>query len=60
MLEQTNGTNLCGVNKNTQRRSFNLEIMFCGFLREKIHIWAILRKDSLAHSRYIIAYLITL
>jgi hypothetical protein len=38
MLEQTDGTNFYGVNKNTQRRSFNLEIMFCGFLKEEIHI----------------------
>jgi hypothetical protein len=28
MLEQTNGANFYGVNRNTQRRSFNLEIMF--------------------------------
>jgi hypothetical protein len=37
MLDQTNGANFYGANKNTQR-SFNLEIMFCGFPKEKIHI----------------------
>jgi hypothetical protein len=38
MLEQTNGVDFYGVNKNTQRKSSNLEIMFCGFPREKRHI----------------------
>jgi hypothetical protein len=56
MLEQTNEINLCGVNKNTQRRSSNLEIMFCSFPKEKNHIWANSRKDGLAHSRYNIAF----
>jgi len=59
MLEKTNGIDFCGVNRNTQRRSSNLEIMFCGFPREKKHIWANLRKDGLAHSRYNITYQIT-
>jgi hypothetical protein len=59
MLEKTNGIIFCGVNRNTQRRSSNLEILFCGFPREKIHIWANSRKDGLAHSRYNIAYPIT-
>jgi hypothetical protein len=35
MLEKTSGIDLCGVNRNTQRRSSNLEIMLCGFPREK-------------------------
>jgi hypothetical protein len=33
--------------------------MFCGFPREKKHIWANSRKDGLAHSGYSIAYPIT-
>jgi hypothetical protein len=59
MWEQTNGPDLRGVNKKTQRRSFNLEIMFYGFPREKI-TWANSRKDGLVHSGYIIAYPIIL
>jgi len=39
MWELTNGIDFCGVNKKTQIRSSNLEIMFYGFTREKIHIW---------------------
>jgi len=35
MLEQTNGTDFGGVNIKTQKRSFNLEIMFCGFQKRK-------------------------
>jgi hypothetical protein len=46
--------------KKTQRRSSNLEITLCGFPREKNHIWANLRKDGLAHSKYNIVYPITL
>jgi hypothetical protein len=57
MLEQTNGVDFYGVNKNTQIRSSNLEIMFCGFPREKRQN---LRKDGLVHSRYIIVYPIIL
>jgi hypothetical protein len=49
----------CGVNIKTKRSS-NLEIMLCGFSREKNHIWASLRKYGLAHSGYNIAYPITL
>ncbi len=60
MLEQTNGTDFCGVNRKTQKRSSNLQIMLCGFPREKNHIWANLRKDGLADSRYNIVYPITL
>jgi len=60
MWEQINGLDLCEVNKKTQRRSFNLEIMFYGFLREKNYTWTNSRKDGLVHSRYIIAYLIIL
>jgi hypothetical protein len=44
------GANFCGINKRTLRRSFNLEIMFYGFPREKKHIWANSRKDGLVHS----------
>jgi hypothetical protein len=51
MLEKTNGTNLCGINRNTLRKSSNLDIMFCNFPREKIHIWANSIKDGLAHLR---------
>jgi hypothetical protein len=60
MLEQIDGANFCGVNINTLRKSSNLEIMFYGFPREKRHTWANLRKDGLTHSRYNIAYPITL
>jgi len=35
ILEQTNGANFNGINKKTQRRNSNFEIMFCGFSREK-------------------------
>jgi hypothetical protein len=57
MLEQTCGTYLCGININTQRRrSFDLEIMFYCFPREKIHIWENSRKDGLAHLGCNIAY----
>ncbi len=38
MLEKINGTNFYGVNRNTYKRSFDLEIMYFSFLREKIHI----------------------
>jgi hypothetical protein len=40
MLEQTSGIDFYGVNIKTQRRSSNSEIMFCGFPRDKRHIWA--------------------
>jgi hypothetical protein len=60
MLEQINGVDSCGVNKNTQRRSSNLEIMFYGFPREKIQIWANSRKDGLTHLGHCIVYPITL
>jgi hypothetical protein len=60
MLEQTNAPNFCGVNRNTLRKSSNLEFMFRGFPRVKKHTWANLRKDGLTHSGYNIAYLITL
>jgi hypothetical protein len=35
MLEKINGIDLCGVNINTQRRSFNMETMFFCFPRGK-------------------------
>jgi hypothetical protein len=60
MLEQTIGANFNGINKKTQRRNSNLEIMFYGFPREKKHTWASSRKDGLVHSGYNIAYLIIL
>jgi hypothetical protein len=60
MLEPTNGADLCAVNRKTQRKNSNLEIMFCGFPKEKRHTWASLRKDGLVHSRYNIAYPIIL
>jgi hypothetical protein len=59
MLEKTNGTNLCGVDKNIHSISSNLEIIFSGFPKEKKHIWENIRKDGLAHSRYNITYPIT-
>jgi hypothetical protein len=46
MLEQMNGADFCGVNKNTQRISSNLEIMFCGFLGKTNHIWANSKNDG--------------
>jgi hypothetical protein len=60
MWEQASGTNLWRVNRKTQRISFNLEIMFYGFPREKIHIWASSRKDGLVHLGYNIVYPIIL
>jgi hypothetical protein len=59
MWEPTSGTNLCGVNKKTQR-SFNLEIMFYGFPMHKKHTWENSRKNGLVHSGYNIAYPIIL
>jgi hypothetical protein len=59
MLEKISGTKYCGVNKNTQKRSFNLEIMFFSFPRGKKRIWANLRKDGLDHLGHNIAYLTT-
>jgi hypothetical protein len=38
MWEPTNGTNLCGVNKNILKISSNLGIMSYGFPKEKKHI----------------------
>jgi hypothetical protein len=35
MWEPTSGINFYGANRKTHRRSFNLEIMFHGFLKEK-------------------------
>jgi hypothetical protein len=58
MWEPTNGTYLCGVNKKILKKSYNLEIMFYGFPREKKHIWANSRKDGLVHSRYNIVILV--
>jgi hypothetical protein len=55
MFKKTNARNFCGVNRNTQKRNSNLEIMLCGFPKEKNHIWANLRKDGLVHSGYNIA-----
>jgi hypothetical protein len=40
MWKPTNGIDFYGVNKKILRKSFNLEIMFYGFPREKKHIWA--------------------
>jgi hypothetical protein len=60
MWAPTNGIDFCGVNRKTQKRSFNLEIMFYGFPREKKHIWEKKRKDGLVHSRYNIDYPIIL
>jgi hypothetical protein len=56
MLEQISEANFCGVNKNTHIRSSNLEIMFCGFPREKRHTWENSKKDYLIHSGYNIVY----
>jgi hypothetical protein len=37
MWEQISGAHFCGVNRKTQRRGFNLEIMLYGFPKEKKH-----------------------
>jgi hypothetical protein len=60
MLEKTSGTNFNGINKNAWRIVPIWRLCFCGFPREKIHVWANLRKDGLAHSGYSNAYPITL
>jgi hypothetical protein len=59
MLGKIRGTNFYGININTQRKSFNLEIIFFGFPKEKKHIWANSRKDCLDHLGYSIAYATT-
>ncbi len=38
MWEPTNGAYFYGVNRKILRRTFNLEIMSYGFLKEKKHI----------------------
>jgi hypothetical protein len=60
MGEPTSGIDFYGANKKTQKRSFNLEIMFYGFPREKRHIWVNSRKDGLVHTWYIFTYPIIL
>jgi len=60
MWKPTNGIDFYGVNKKILRKSFNLEIMFYGFPREKKHILENSRKDVLVHSSYIIVYPIIL
>jgi hypothetical protein len=59
MWEPTSGVDLSRVNIKTLRNS-NLEIMFHGFLMDKIHIWENSKKNGLFHLGYIIAYLIIL
>jgi hypothetical protein len=59
MLEKTSGTNFCGINRNINSRSSNLEIFFSSFPREKIHVWENSRKDGLTHLGYNITYPIT-
>jgi hypothetical protein len=44
--------------KNTKK--FQFGDMFCGFPKDKRHIWANSIKDGLVHSRYNIAYPIIL
>jgi len=60
MWESTSGVDSCGINRKIFLKSYNLEIMFYGFPKEKKHIWANSRKDGLVHSGYHIAYLIIL
>jgi hypothetical protein len=60
MWKLTNGTNFYGINRKVLRTSSNLEIMSYGFLKEKKHIWANSRKDSLVHSKCNIPYPIIL
>jgi hypothetical protein len=55
------GTNQWNILWNQQKhtkKSSNLEIIFCGFLREKRHSRANSRKDDLIPLGYNIAYLI--
>ncbi len=58
LLKQTSGIDFCGVKRNTQMRSSNLVIMFCGFLKEKKCSRVNSRKDGLVHSRYTIVFLV--
>jgi hypothetical protein len=58
-IRENEWNNFFGVSRNTQRRNFNLEIMFSSFPKEKRQIWANLRKDGLDHLGYNIAYPIT-
>jgi hypothetical protein len=60
MWEPTNGTIFCEINRKAQKISFNLEIMFYGFPKEKIHTWENSRIDGLVHLGYNIAYPIIL
>jgi hypothetical protein len=55
-LEKISGIDFCGVNKKTLRRSFNFEIMFSNFLREKKQVWDNSREDGLDHLGYNITY----
>jgi hypothetical protein len=55
MWKPTSGLDFYGANRKT-KRSFNLEIMFHGFPREKIHTWVNSRKDGLVHLGYNITY----
>jgi hypothetical protein len=50
------GVDFCGVNTKTQKRSSNLEIMFYGFAREKINIWASSRKDHLPNNIVLLVF----
>jgi hypothetical protein len=60
MLEQTSGAYFRGINKKNIKKGSNLEIMFCGFPREKKHTWASSRKDGSVHLGYNITYPIIL
>jgi hypothetical protein len=60
MWKQTCGAYLYGINKKTQRKNPNLEIMFYGFPKEKRHTWANSGKVGLLHLGYSIAYPIIL
>jgi hypothetical protein len=59
MWEPTTGVDFYGVDKKNTKKNA-LWFMPYGFLKEKKHIWENSRKDGLVHSRYNIAYPITL
>jgi hypothetical protein len=56
MWEPISVAYLCGINKKILRRSFNLEIMSCGFQKEKNIYGNCFLKNSLVNSGYNIAY----
>jgi hypothetical protein len=50
----------CGTNKNSQKNSSSLEIMYFGFQKDRKHILQNLPKSGLVHTEYNYAYQTTL